>query len=234
MFNDYEKAYERYFGNSNKSTKEVINDNLINTVIKGENKDNDKPISSRSRLTSNGNIDDIDKLGEALRKLLNAAWGSNWGVLSPEESGDNPEEITMPQINYYINLREIANGTSPKPTLMDTVAEEVDGVKTGDSYRIYRQSFDCIVEFCFLCQTSKDCRELMNNFEELIITYSGYLKEQGVGEIFFLKEVPPRYSLNFKEKLPMKCCYYYVRLERNRQIKVSKINEIEMKLKNKI
>ena len=104
MFNDYEKAYERYFGNSNKSTKEVINDNLINAVIKGENKDNDKPISSRSRLTSNGNIDDIDKLGEALRKLLNAAWGSNWGVLSPEESGDNPEEITMPQINYYINL----------------------------------------------------------------------------------------------------------------------------------
>lgn len=227
MFNEnYETAYKQYFGN--------INTNEFVSTITNDIEDNSKPISSRPRLTANGNVDDVDKLGEILRRLLNAAWGSNWGVISPEaNNGDNPEEIIMPQINYYINLREVANGTSPKPTLMDTVAEEVDGVKTGDSYRIYRQSFDCIVEFNFLCQTSKDCRKLMNDFEELIITYSGYLKEQGIGEIFFLKEVPPKYSLTFNEKIPMKCCYYYVRLERNRQVKVSKINEIEMKLKNK-
>ena len=228
MFNEsYEDAYNKYFKN--------INSNDFKNIIVENSEDQSKPFSTRSRLTANGNVDDLDKLGEILRRLLNAAWGSQWGVISPERNnGDSAEEIVMPQINYYINLREVSSGSSPKPTLMDTVAEEVDGIKTGDSYRIYRQSFDCIVEFNFLCQTSKDCRKLMNDFEEIIITYSGYLKEQGIGEIFFLKEVPPKYSLTFNEKIPMKCCYYFVKLERNRQIKVSKIKEIEMKLKNKI
>lgn len=228
MFNeDYGKAYAQYFN------VPKTND-IVNTLIT-DKEDLSKPLGTRKRLTANGNVDDVDKLGDILRKLLNVAWGSNWGTISPDSSsGNNPEEIVLPQINYSTNLREISKGTSPKPTLTDTISEEVNGVKTGDSYRVYRQQFDCIIEFDFLCQTSQDCRSLMNNFEELIITYSGYLKEQGLSEIFFLKEVPAKYSLNFNEKIPMKCCYYYVKLERNRQIKISKINEIEMKLRNEI
>ena len=145
MFNnDYElqNAYDEYFGK-----KEPVVEKVVEPTVK-------KP-STLSRLTANGNIDDLDKLGEILRKLLNAAWGSDWGTLSPDTSmGDNAEEIIIPQINYGINLREVTEGTNPKPTLMDTIDEIVDGVKTGDSFRIYRQSFDCIVEINFWDSTS--------------------------------------------------------------------------------
>lgn len=218
-----ENAYLQYFKSKEK----------FEEISKPTEEDKVVGRSSRPRMKSSGVVDDIDKLGEILRKLLNAAWGSSWGVIFPELSGgENPEEITTPQINYSTNLREIASGSSPKPTLIDTIAEEVDGIETGDSFRVYRQAFDCIIEFNFLCNTSKDCRKLMNDFEELLIVHTGYLKEQGVGEIFFLKEVPPKYSLSFSENIPMKCAYFFVRIEKNRSIRVSQIKKTELILEN--
>lgn len=218
-----QNAYLQYF--ESKEKIEEISKPIENEKITGR--------STRPRMKSSGVVDDIDKLGEILRMLLNAAWGSSWGVIFPEMSGgENAEEIVTPQINYSINLREVASGTSPKPTLIDTISEEVDGKESGDSFRIYRQAFDCIIEFNFLCNTSKDCRKLMNDFEELMIVHSGYLKEQGVGEIFFLKEVPPKYSLSFNENIPMKCAYYFVRIEKNRMVRTSQIKKTEFILNN--
>ena len=187
--------------------------------------------SSRPRMTAKGNVDNIDVLGDILRKLLNTAWGSNWGIISPDTSkGEDAEKVVLPQINLAINLREIADGFNPKPQLTDTVNEVVDGKNTGDSFRIYRQTFDCIVEFDFFESTSKGCRELMTKFENLLGTYTGFLKEQGVSEIFFLKEVPAKYSLNYIEGVPMKCVYYFVRFERIKTVRLSTIKEIEYRL----
>lgn len=186
------------------------------------------------RLTASKNIDNLDQLGEIIRKLLNAAWGSNWGVISPETSkGEDAETIILPQINYSMNLREIADGTNPKPQLFDTITEIVDGKHTGDSFRLYRQFFDCIVEFDFYDNTSLGCRNLMHKFEELIATYTGYLKDSGISEMFFLKEVPSKYSLNYVEGVPMKCLYFFVRLERIKQVRVSTIMQVEQRLLHK-
>lgn len=230
MNNNFEDAYNQYFGKDEIYTPVQSEGSSTHSAIQ-----HTLPTSaSRDRMTANGNVDDIDKLGEILRKLLNAAWGSNWGTISPETSkGDDAEKIIVPQINYGINLREVADGSSPKPTLMDTIKEEVNGQPTGDHFRVYRQSFDCIVEFNFWDSTSKACRDLMNSFEEVIATYTGYLKKEGVSEIFFLKEVPAKYSLNYSDSTPMKCLYFFVRLERIKKIRVSAINEIEMKLSAK-
>lgn len=223
----FQEAYERYFSEEESAPKVTVGESTI------KNDSHSLPTSaSRTRMTAKGNVDDIDKLGEILRKLLNTSWGSNWGTLSPETSkGEDAERIIVPQINYAINLREVAKGTSPKPTLTDTIDEVVNGKKTGDSFRIYRQTFDCIVEFNFWDATSKGCRALMNRFEENITTFSGYLKEQGVSEIFFLKEVPAKYSLNYSDGMPMRCLYYFVRLERVKSVRVSIIKDMELKLK---
>lgn len=221
---DFDKAYANYFG-ENREQKQI-------SCLT----DQAKPTSTRDRLTADGNVDNLDKLGELLRMLLNTAWGSGWGNISPETAKvDDTDEIVLPQINYDINLREVTEGRSQKPTLTDIVDEVGnDGKKTGDAYKIYRQSFDCIVEFNFIARTSKESRDLMDRFEDIIITHAGYLKEQGLSEIFFLKEVPSKYSINFKEGLPIKVAYYFVRLEKIRTIRVSQIKEIEARLYKKI
>lgn len=214
---DLEQAFKNYFGNNGKLTPTQV--------------EQMPEKSSRTRMTANGNVSDIDALGEILRKLLNTAWGSTWGIITPETAkGDDPEKIILPQINLAINLREIADGFNPKPQFTDTVNEVVDGKNTGDSFRIYRQTFDCIVEFDFFDSTSKGCRSLMGKFEEILDTYTGFLKEQGVREIFFLKEVPAKYSLNYIEGIPMKCLYYFVRLERIKTVRLSTIKDIEQRL----
>ena len=213
-----EEAYNNYFSNNGKQ-KDPIN---IETMPEK---------SSRKRMTAKGNVDNIDVLGDILRQLLNTAWGSEWGIISPDTArGEDPEKVILPQINLIMNLREISDGTNPKPQLTDTVSEIVDGKNTGDSFRIYRQIFDCIVEFDFFESTSKGCRQLMTRFEELLGTYTGFLKEKGVSEIFFLKEVPAKYSLNYIEGVPMKCLYYFVRLERIKTVRLSDIKEIEYRL----
>jgi hypothetical protein len=132
----------------------------------------------------------------------------------------------VPQITVDTNSRDIAEKMPLKPVLINTIKEKVNGNYTGDSLLIYRQWFDCVVEFDFYGRTSKETRELLYKFESLLSIYTGYLKRQGVSEIIFLKEVSARNSLNFTEQTPMKCLMYWVRLERITPIRQSLINKI--------
>lgn len=180
------------------------------------------------RYTAKGNVSTISEIGNIINELLYKVWGNNWGIITQEiatlESEDVKKPIT-PQINFSLNLREVTKGTSPKPKLMDIESNSINGYNTGDFYKTYRMLFDCIVEFNFIDTTLTNCDTLMERFEEVMITYSGYLKEKGISEIFFLKEVPSEYSLK-KISCPSKCLYYYIRLERNKITRITDINKI--------
>lgn len=220
--NIFEEAYENYFGKK----KDIEISNQI-----------DKPLKQtgtikEERLQACGSISTINEFGELLRKMLNSIWGSNWGDLSPDSSsGNDHDNVVIPSIRYSTNLREVSEGKSPKPTLMDIKSELINGINENEHYKIYRQSFDCIVEFNIRANTSKDCAELSERFEDAIILNTGYLKKKGVSEIFFLKEVPAKYSYYFVENIPTKCLYFFVRLEKSRVISISSLKEIEAKLK---
>lgn len=230
-----EKAFNTYFGA--KPIKDVTNIIAQESDITYTYKNKD--INVRENVESNcftladltlmadGNIDGIDQLCNILKKLLNAAWGSNWGEISPDlKKGEDSSKIVTPQITVDINNRDIAEMMPLKPVLINTVKEKINNEYTGDSLLIYRQWFDCVVEFDFYGRTSKEARELQYKFESLLAIYSGYLKRQGVSEIIFLKEVSAKNSLNFTEQVPMNCLMYWVRFERITPIRQSLINKI--------
>ena len=179
------------------------------------------------------NVDDIEQLAEILKRLCNAAWGVGWGELSPDlKQSEDSSKILLPQITVEINVREKADGIGGlKPTLTDVVDEvDEEGNKTGDAFLMYRQWYDCNVEFNIYGQTNKEAREIQRKFENLLITYTGYLKRNGVSEIFFLQEVSPKSSLNYVKNTPMRCIYYYIRLESITPIRQSLINQINMQM----
>lgn len=180
-----------------------------------------------TKMSAEGNVRTIDELGELLNNLLNSAWGSDWGRISSDIDSEN---IVMPLIIYSTNLREISTGSNIKPKQTETIKEVVEGSNTGDAFIVYRQSFDCIVEFDFCCNTAKDSRELMNRFEEVMLAFTGYLKKSGVKEICFLKEIPAISSFNYMDGIPMMCLHYFVQLERNNIVRVSTIRKIEEKI----
>lgn len=230
-----EKAFANYFGTKIKQdmTKIIAKENDItytykeNKVNPRENvKDNSFTIGEL-RLMADNNIDGIEQLCNILKKLLNAAWGSDWGEISPDlKKGEDSGKIVIPQITVDVNNRDIADNMPLKPVLINTVKEKVDGKYTGDSLLVYRQWFDCVIEFDFYGRTSKETRDLQYKFESLLAIYTGYLKRQGISEIIFLKEIPAKNSLNFTEQVPMKCLMYWVRFERITPIRQSLINKI--------
>lgn len=230
-----EKAFANYFGTTIKQdvTKIIANKNDTsytykeNQINPRENVKNNSFTLGELTLMADNNIDGIEQLCNILKKLLNAAWGSNWGEISPDlKRGEDSSKIVTPQITVDTNNRDIAEKMPLKPVLINTVKEKVNGQYTGDSLLIYRQWFDCVIEFDFYGRTSKEARDLQYRFESLLAIYTGYLKRQGLSEILFLKEVSARNSLNFTEQVPMKCLMYWVRFERITPIRQSIINKI--------
>ncbi len=230
-----EKAFANYFGTKTKEdvTKIIAEENDVtytykeNQINPRENIENNYFTLGELTLMADNNIDGIDQLCNVLKKLLNAAWGSNWGEISPDlKKGEDSSKIIVPQITVDVNNRDIAEKMPLKPVLINTVKEKVNGQYTGDSLLIYRHWFDCVIEFDFYGRTSKEARDLQYRFESLLAIYTGYLKRQGVSEIIFLKEISARNSLNFTEQVPMKCLMYWVRFERITPIRQSLINKI--------
>lgn len=215
-----ESAYGDYFGEKAPEISHVISKPSESVgIIKNE------------KLCAEGNISTVNKFGDTLRKLLNVIWGTDWGVIAPESaSNEDKSKVTLPSISYSTNLREVSEGRSPKPTLEDVKQGEISGLPTGEAYKVYRQTFDTIVEFNIRAQTSKDVSELAERFEDAMILHAGFLKKMGVSEIFFLKEVPSRYSNFFVDYIPTKTLFFYVRLEKVRVVSVSTLKEIEVKL----
>lgn len=235
IMDNMEKAFASYFGPKPEidTTKIIAKKNDITYTYK-ENEINPRQNVESNRFTTNelalmadGNIDGVEQLCGLLKKILNAAWGSGWGEISPDiKKGENSSNIILPQITVDVNNREVADKMPLKPVLINTVKEKVNGEYTGDSLLIYRQWFDCVLEFDFYARTSKEARELQYKFESLLAIYTGYLKRQGVSEIIFLEETSARKSLNFTEQTPMKCLMYWVRFERITPIRQTLINKI--------
>lgn len=185
------------------------------------------------RHVADDNIDDIGQLAEILKKLCNAAWGPDWGELSPDlKRGEDSSNIILPQITMEINTKDICEGLGGlKPVLVDIVKEVTEsGEETGDAFLVYRQWFDSVIEFNIYGRTNKEARELQKRFEKLITVYAGYLKRQGVSEILYEREVSPKFSLNYDESCPMRSIYYYIRFESITPVRQSLINNINAQI----
>ena len=181
---------------------------------------------------ADGNISNIEDLVRILKELCNAAWGNDWGEMGLDlKTGEDSANIKLPQIIVDINTRDIAENAPVKPILTD-VQKEIDGEgkETGEEYLMYRQWFESNVEFNIYARNNKEARELQQKLENLIIVYSGYIKRKGLSEIFFLREINPKSSLNYSENKPMRCILYYVRFESITPIRVNTINEINAKI----
>ncbi len=240
-----EELYNAYFGRTNKAQKVETNiaaDRLHRTVLAP---DNGRRIPGKEtvfgqqyevkvlRHLADDNIDNIEQLADILKRLCNAAWGNGWGELSPDlKKGENNASLILPQITLDVNVREIdENFGTFKPRLMDIIKETDDnGDLTGDAFLVYRQWFNCNVEFNIYGRTSKEARTVTKRFEDLISVYTGYLKRQGVSEIWFEQETHPKCSLNYDESAFMRSIYYYIRFEAITPIRQTTINRINAEI----
>ena len=68
----------------------------------------------------------------------------------------------------------------------------------------------------------------MEKFEETIIKHTGFLKRNGVAEIFFDKHVTDSHFDTMRETLSIRNLQYYVEIEKLTVMFKEKINQIEI------
>jgi hypothetical protein len=182
---------------------------------------------------ADGNISNIMDLAKVIKELCNAAWGDDWGELGLDfKTGEDSASIKLPQIIFDVNTRDISEGLGNlKPVLMDVqVEKDGEGNETGDAFLMYRQWFDTNVEINIYARNNQEAIELESKLENLITVYTGYLKRKGLSEIFFLREISPKSSLNYCENINMRSILYYVRFESIIPVRVNTINNINAKI----
>lgn len=227
MDNHIEQAFDTYFKKSPSGDSDLYSkDNNILTHIDTKT-EREKKARPNKYLASSGNISSLNEFGELFRVILNAAWGIEWGEIKPEiEKTSSIDSLKLPLILYDMNIREASEKMAIKPILTETIIDD----NNGEATQVYRQWFDCVVEFNFIGRNSLESVRIMEDFELLVTSYSSYLKKLGVSEIFFLKEIPSETSVKYIPHLPMRTIMYFVRLEKIYKVKESLISKINIEV----
>lgn len=212
---------EEFYGKT-KNEKIVYTDKDLDYNNKGSKDKNLSP-----SYMAEGNISSIEQFSNVLQKLIELTMPNV--TFKSQYDFNNSKEENYPIITYDINNREYSEYTGIKPTKHFTNIQTSVG-----KVNRYSTLYDCNIEFCFYGLTDKQANETMEEFEKILTIYTGYLKEKGVSEIFFLKQIPSKASIHYIKDLSMKSCIWYVRLEKIWLCKVKDIDEIYVALDNYI
>lgn len=131
--------------------------------------------------------------------------------------------LNHPIITYKIISRKPKN--EYKPIIRENT-NECDEYNQQRGGIVLGQTFDCIVQFNIFAAENRLVNKVMEKFEELILTYTGYFKEQGVRELYFQEELTDSDYNNFRETLSVKNLNYYVQIEKLTVIFNHRIDDI--------
>lgn len=147
----------------------------------------------------------------------------------PEEekvlTTDAMKDFNSPVITYKLISREPKEEL--KPRVREVISEE-DELNESRLGQVFGQKFKCLVEFNIIASVYTEAEEVMEKFEDLIITYAGFLKKNGVSEILFNKQITDDYYTKYRETLSIRNLIYYVEIEKLTVIFKEKIKDIEI------
>lgn len=160
----------------------------------------------------------INKIVSIVMKNLDVSFETDEGKEDFLES-DNP--INHNLITYKL-IERVPKGEL-KPREREAFTEK-DGDRFGE---VYGQKFKCYVQFNIFGQTAEEAEKILDMFEEILFSYTGYFKKNGVNEIIFDKQFTDDYYKIYRQKFSIRNLRYYVEIEKLRVIFKEKIQEIQ-------
>ena len=144
---------------------------------------------------------------------------------------DQEHILTDPEIAFdhpYITFKVISRRPTKeyKPIAREDIVEcdEYNKQRFGT---VFGQKFDCIIQFNVFASENRVANKVMETFEELIISYAGYFKEQGVRDLYFKEQITDADYNNFRETLSVRNLRYYVQIEKLMVIFNRRISDIQ-------
>lgn len=153
---------------------------------------------------------------DIVSRLLNGAWGEDWGTFSEAfPNGRDAKSLKLPIITY--TLKEMVPGVigkegtrEIKPRHRHTFPQEVHG---GSATEVYGQVLDCQVLFEIWEENNAKASALADKLRALLFMYTGFIKSQGVKELFFQRYANETEANKFRDSIVGRSLYYGVRLE---------------------
>lgn len=196
------------FGTSD-SVSRIIKENSKNNV---QNKYEDDRLKLEGSCTYMQFINYIDKI----IKLINE--NNDEKIYFTSNNGDiNPQNTKIPSILYSINSRE---PEEIRPRIRQTVQDKNN---KNNYLNIYGQRFRYYIDFNIVSDTYDGAERIMEMFEDIMATYSGFFMSKGVADIRFVKQTSDK-IISTPEKYFIKTLTYSIVLER---ITIASIDAIE-------
>ena len=134
---------------------------------------------------------------------------------------DPLEPINHPMITFKVLSREHTEGTAYKPRFM----EEIEG-PDGRPGVIYNERFTSMVQFNIIAPEYRIAWNVMDRFEDLMISYAETIRGNGIVEYFLYKQYRDDYYDSFRNTFTVLSLVYRVDTETLRVIFKENINDI--------
>lgn len=164
----------------------------------------------------------IDKLVKLTMKDLDVKFipdEDKTPIHTPEMQLDNP------YITYKI-IERVPKGEL-KPRVRQQIEEKSVDQKESRVGQVYGQKFSSIIQFDIFSSVYATAEQVMERFEELLFTYAGFFKKNGVSEIYFKKQYTDTSYEIYRQQISVRSVQYYVETEKLIVIFRDKIQEIE-------
>ena len=173
----------------------------------------------------------LDGFSTALHRLLNAAWGHNWGVYSEEEPmGNEPDNLDAPQITFALDRRVISEELKAyRKKLMDV---RPDPDNPGFNINIYQRLFRCRVSWRCWHKTKRGSRIMLKKLEWFLENYIGYFKEHGLVQMKFFSEERPMIDKTARRKIPCATLKYDIWIVETEIVRDRLLNDLNIKVNN--
>lgn len=136
----------------------------------------------------------------------------------------NDQRLDTPMITY--KLKERKPKGELKPRFRENFKESKNGIESRVG-EVYGQKFKCHIQFDIFASVYEVAEQVMERFEELMITYAGYFKKNGIAEIIFDKQFTDETFESMRQTLSIRSISYYVEVEKLTVIMRESIKGIE-------
>ena len=181
--------------------------------------------------TQADNSASYDDLTDMIKRLLDAAWGDDWGTFCEAfPNGREPNDVKMPVITY--TLKSMKPGVINKAGAKElgarhrgTFTEEVSG-NGPQVVQVFGRVIDCEVVFEVWEENNTKASKLATQFMDFMDMYKGFIKSQGVKEIIWQDYQNQTESGEWRDDIVCRSLYYFVRLEHLHEVHSDVIQKV--------
>lgn len=166
----------------------------------------------------------FDEFIETLTKLVEKAFVEDGVKMSPDEGAmikDREQQINHPYIFFKIvsafpqkNLKpHLVEEKIRKPETKDDMYPVRDNVEE-EAIETWRHPFEYTIQFDIFAADYRTANRVLNEFESLMIDYTGYLKENGVRELLYKDRLTDDTMVEFRERYSIRTVRYTLLIDK--------------------